>query len=113
MTELERLEKLIYAMDKMADVVGQLKKDVAELKKEQVELDQCQYQGPRHLTSELFSPWDQLIMKDVKVGDVIRHKSPGATKAFVITGHYGSRLTAVDTVDVTNEMEWEVFTKNK
>lgn len=40
----------------------------------------------------------------LKVGDLIRHKSDH--KAYVVSGNYGDRVTAVRTVDMTNPSEW-------
>jgi hypothetical protein len=44
---------------------------------------------------------------DLKVGDVIRGKSSG--RMYVVTANYGTRVTAVDSADVTNASEWEVL----
>lgn len=42
----------------------------------------------------------------LKVGDIVRGK---ATKeSFVVTAHYGTRLTAVRTADITNPEEWDL-----
>ena len=41
---------------------------------------------------------------ELKVGDIIRHV--GGSEAYVVTAHYGARVTAVRTVDVTNPNEW-------
>ena len=46
-------------------------------------------------------------MKQLRVGDVIQHKSLGS-KQYVVTDNYGDRVTAVDSVDVTNPIEWDV-----
>lgn len=40
--------------------------------------------------------------------DMVRHKS-NPLKTYVVTTNYGERVTAVDTVDITNPNEWEVF----
>jgi len=45
-------------------------------------------------------------MTNLSSGDIIRHASGG--EAFVVTGNFGGRVTAVRTVDVTNPIEWEL-----
>lgn len=42
----------------------------------------------------------------LKVGDIVRGKL--SQQAFVVTAHYGSRVTAVQTVDLTSPSEWEL-----
>ena len=42
----------------------------------------------------------------LKVGDIVRGKS--SHQAYVVTAHYGSRVTAVKTVDLTNPAEWDL-----
>ena len=42
----------------------------------------------------------------LNMGDLITSKASGAT--YIVTGNYGSRVTAVHTVDVTNLDEWTV-----
>lgn len=49
-------------------------------------------------------------MKRLRVGDVIRHKSLGS-KQYVVTDNFGDRITAVDSVDVTNPIEWDIVAK--
>ena len=44
-------------------------------------------------------------------GDIIKHKSDH--KCYVITAHYGNRITAVTSVDLTNPIEWELVCKHK
>lgn len=44
-------------------------------------------------------------MRALREGDIVRGKSSGM--AFIITGNYGERLTAVRSVDITNPDEWE------
>jgi hypothetical protein len=43
----------------------------------------------------------------LKTGDIIRSRLSG--EAYVVTGQYGGRATAVKTVDVTNPDEWLVM----
>jgi hypothetical protein len=43
----------------------------------------------------------------VKTGMLIRSKN-GANIVYVVTANYGTRLTAVRSVDITNPNEWEV-----
>jgi hypothetical protein len=45
-----------------------------------------------------------MLFPTAQPGDTVRSKATG--QAYVITGHYGDRLTAVRTVDITNEDEW-------
>lgn len=45
-------------------------------------------------------------MKELQVGDIIRHVSQAF--GFMVTGNFGTRVTAVLTVDITNPSEWEV-----
>lgn len=45
-------------------------------------------------------------MKQLKPGDIVKHLYDSRT--FVVTGNYGGRVTAVATVDITNNAEWEV-----
>jgi hypothetical protein len=48
----------------------------------------------------------------VKSGMLIRSKN-GANIVYVVTANYGTRLTAVRSVDITNPNEWEVAPNNK
>jgi hypothetical protein len=43
-------------------------------------------------------------MKDLNVGDLVCHVHE--SEVYVVTANYGSRITAVKTVDLTNPMEW-------
>jgi hypothetical protein len=43
------------------------------------------------------------------LGDIVRGKVSG--EAYVVTGNYGERVTAVRTADLTNPDEWEVITR--
>jgi hypothetical protein len=43
------------------------------------------------------------------VGDIIRHACDHQT--YVVTSNYGDRVTAVQTVDVTNPIEWVLVSK--
>lgn len=46
-------------------------------------------------------------LHELKVGDVIRGRSSG--RMYIVTANYGTRVTAVDSADVTNAPEWEVL----
>jgi hypothetical protein len=46
-------------------------------------------------------------ISELKTGDVIRHKT--SQKSYLVTDCFGSRATAVRTVDITNPGEWEVM----
>jgi len=41
----------------------------------------------------------------LQVGDTVRHVCD-ATISYVVTSHFGDRITAVRTVDITNPPEW-------
>lgn len=59
--------------------------------------------GLRARTHEASMTAEQL--RALQPGDIIRHKH--AAEAMVVTANYGSRVTAVRTVDVTNPIEWD------
>jgi hypothetical protein len=101
------IAKLQVAIDELENQVSMAKHRLMEIREDL----QCAWTPPQRPHEDRFT-WDQLIMKDAKVGDTIRHKSAQAP-AYVVTSHYGSRITAVNNVDVTNEMEWEVLTYNR
>ena len=44
--------------------------------------------------------------RGLKPGDLVRHKSKGS-RAHIVHGNYGDRVTAVRTVDLTNPSEWD------
>ena len=44
----------------------------------------------------------------LRPGTLIHHKSETPNDFYVVTAHYGNRLTAVRAVDVTNPAEWEI-----
>lgn len=44
-------------------------------------------------------------LKGLQRGDLVRHKSGGG--ALVVSGNYGSHVTAVTSVDMTNPTEWD------
>src|SRR5688500_16908165 len=48
---------------------------------------------------------------NLNTGDIIKHKSSEST--YVVTANYGSRVTAVRTVDLTNPNEWELVLSAK
>lgn len=41
----------------------------------------------------------------LKTGDLVRHVQ--GYRIYVVTANYGGRVTAVDSVDMTNPCEWE------
>jgi len=43
----------------------------------------------------------------LKTVDIVRSRLTG--EAYVVTGQYGTRATAVKTVDITNPIEWLVM----
>lgn len=59
------------------------------------------------------SDWVPLLRADdLKAGDRVRYASKAGNNAysvFMVTKCYGSRATAVKTVDITNPPEWEVL----
>lgn len=48
-----------------------------------------------------------ISISDLQNGDIIRNKS--GSESYIVTGNYGTHVTAVRTVDVTNPSEWEVL----
>lgn len=53
-----------------------------------------------------FKPIDHI--SDLQPGMYVRHKN-NTGQTFVISANFGDRATAVQTVDITNPSEWEVF----
>ena len=52
--------------------------------------------------------------KNLSEGDIVRSdivRSATSGIAYVVTGNYGGRITAVRTVDLTNPCEWELVVK--
>jgi hypothetical protein len=47
-------------------------------------------------------------MRQLQPGDIVRGK--GSSQSYVVTANYGSRVTAVRTVDLTNPSEWDLVT---
>jgi len=45
-------------------------------------------------------------LSDIRPGTLIRGKLSG--DVYIVTGNYGTRLTAVRSVDVTHPPEWDV-----
>jgi len=43
-------------------------------------------------------------------GDIVKHKFTDG-KPFIVTSNYGNRVTAVQSVDLTNHVEWELVYK--
>jgi hypothetical protein len=55
---------------------------------------------------------DKMTPKDMKSldrGDLVRSKWEGRT--YVVSANYGDRVTAVDTIDITNPSEWQLIRK--
>lgn len=50
-------------------------------------------------------------LKKLEPGDLVRAKFNG--EVYMVTGNYGERVTAVQTVDITNPPEWEVVSLPK
>lgn len=50
-------------------------------------------------------------LSQLEAGDIIRSKS--SLLVYVVAENYGTRATAVRTVDVTNPIEWEAMRKEK
>lgn len=73
---------------------GELEQKVAN------ELSQVEMELPTQLP-------DSFKFSNIKVGNTIKNKLSG--NLYIITGHYGSRLTAIKQVDITNESEWELL----
>lgn len=46
-------------------------------------------------------------MENLKMGDTVRHVSD-PDHCYVVTANYGDRVTAVQTVDITNPIEWAI-----
>lgn len=49
-------------------------------------------------------------IKELKSGDVVVSKVTGL--AYIVHENYGDRATAVRTADITNPIEWELFTSD-
>jgi len=63
---------------------------------------------PNPIFAESSSPeWTQVKISELRVGDVVKHKSGG--KSYVVDGIYGDRASAHAFADITNEIEWEVL----
>lgn len=46
---------------------------------------------------------------DLEVGDLIQHKGAPFYRRYVVTQVYQDRVTAVDTIEASNAIEWSVF----
>ena len=61
--------------------------------------------------SELGRHEELLVTKDemraLQPGDIIQHK--GLRIGYIVAANYGTRITAVQTADVTNPSEWDVI----
>lgn len=49
---------------------------------------------------------DEKTFERLERGDMIKHIADH--RVFVVTGNYGSRITAVTSVDLTNPSEWKL-----
>lgn len=47
--------------------------------------------------------------QNLDTGDIVRHRS--SNESFVVCRHYGDRVTAVRTADITNHHEWDLTVK--
>ncbi len=54
--------------------------------------------------------WKPCKIPELKTGDIVIGV---LLKSYVVTRNYGNRVTAVDSVDITNESEWMVHNKQK
>ncbi len=50
---------------------------------------------------------DVEMLSDLKVGDTVIGKS--FARPYIVTAHYGDRVTAVMSIDITNPNEWTVM----
>ena len=50
-------------------------------------------------------------IRELKQGDIVRHRCRDISGTYLITAQYGNRATAVATFDITNPPEWEVEIK--
>ena len=48
-------------------------------------------------------------MKNLQFGDVVQSKIYGL--GYIVTANYGSHITAIRTVDITNPIEWYLIRK--
>jgi len=55
---------------------------------------------------------DIIQIKDLKRGDIVRHKSRNGC-SYVVNAVYGDRATAMTTADITNPDEWEVMRSDR
>lgn len=52
--------------------------------------------------------WNEVkTIHDLKAGDIVRNKS--GSEAYVVTGTYGGRVTAVRSIDINNASEWMIL----
>ena len=47
--------------------------------------------------------------RSLREGDTVRHKT--SSQKWLVTSNYGTRVTAVQTKDLTNHDEWDIATK--
>ena len=52
---------------------------------------------------------DKQTFKELERGDIVKRK--GGSTSYVVNANYGNRVTAVNTVDMTNPDEWELVLK--
>ena len=55
---------------------------------------------------------DKKQFKALGTGDVVKHKIY-RDKTFIVTSNYGNRVTAVQSVDLTNPCEWDIVAKSQ
>ncbi len=53
---------------------------------------------------------DAETFKNLKRGDIVRHVS--GSNSYIVDVHYGTRVTAVRTLDMTNPSEWIKINKS-
>lgn len=52
--------------------------------------------------------WDEVkTVHDLKAGDIVRNKS--GSEAYVVTGTFGGRATAVRSIDIHHANEWMIL----
>lgn len=54
---------------------------------------------------------DKNQFNKLSTGDIVKHEIFG-DKTFVVTSNYGDRITAVQSVDLTNPGEWDLVAKS-
>ncbi len=54
---------------------------------------------------------DKEQFNKLDTGDIVKHKI-FKDKVFIVTSNYGDRVTAVQSVDLTNLCEWDLILKS-